>query len=67
MLLTGSLLFVALIGVGVAMVVLALGGPPPGAADGPWSLTALHVREDRYARGEIDRQDFEERRSTLQL
>ena len=58
--LLSSLLFVALIVVGVAMVVRALRGQ--GRAPSP---AALDVLESRYARAEIDRDEFEERRSTL--
>ncbi len=65
MLLIGSLLFVALIGVGVALVVRAFRGQPPGLADAPASPAALQILEDRYARGEIDWEEFAERRSTL--
>lgn len=62
--LLSSLLFVALIVVGVAMVVRALRGQGRAPADAP-SPAALDVLESRYARGEIDGDEFEERRSTL--
>ncbi len=65
MLFIGSLLFVALIGVGVAMLVRAFRGPPPDVADAPSSPAALQFLHDRYARGEIDREEFQERRSIL--
>ena len=59
-----SLLFVALIALGVAMVVRAFRGQARAAADAP-PADALGILESRYARGEIDRDEFEERRSTL--
>ena len=59
-----SLLFVALITVGVAMLVRAFRGQPRAAAGTP-SSDAFAVLQSRYARGEIDRDEFEERRSTL--
>ena len=65
MLLIGSLLFIALIVVGVAMVVRAFRGQRSDVADPRGSPVAMHILEDRYARGEIDREEFEERRVTL--
>lgn len=65
MMLIGSLLFVALIAAGVAMVVHALRGQPPRVVDAAPGQNALQILEDRYARGDIDREEFEERRSTL--
>ena len=62
--LLSSLLFVAVIVVGVAMVVCALRGQGRVAAGTP-SPAALDILESRYTRGEIDRDEFEERRSTL--
>jgi len=38
-------------------------GPPPGGA-GPTS--ALQILEERYARGEIDREEFLKRKADLQ-
>ena len=59
-----SLLFVALIAVGVVLVVRALRGQT-GAPSGAPAPDALGILQSRYARGEIDRDEFEERRSTL--
>ena len=61
----GSLLFVALIVVGVALLVRAMRERAAGVADPPASPAALQILEDRYARGEIDAEEYEERRSTL--
>ena len=62
--LLSSLLFVALIVVGVVMVVRAFRGERRAPANAP-SPGVLDILESRYARGEIDRDEFEERRSTL--
>ena len=59
-----SLLFVALIVVGIAMVVRALRGQRRAPTDAPYPA-ALDILGSRYARGEIDRDEFDERRSTL--
>lgn len=62
--LLASLLFVTLIAAGVAMVVRAVRGDRAAAAKNP-SVDALHILESRFTRGEIERDEFEERRSTL--
>lgn len=58
-----SLLFLALIAVGVVLVVRSFSrggqGPP---RDGS---RALDILDERFARGEIDQQEYEERRRTL--
>lgn len=66
-----SLLWAALLAVivvGVVLIVQAWWRPrersmrePTGEDQG----TALQILEDRYARGEIDQAEFEERRATL--
>ena len=58
----GSLLFLALVGGGVYLVVRAVGGSP-GAQGGE---TALDILKRRYARGEISKEEFEEKRQELQ-
>ncbi|MHB0981053.1 MAG: SHOCT domain-containing protein [Thermoleophilia bacterium] len=73
-----SLVFLAALVVGVILIVRALfaspsrgpewrpSGPPPvdrGYYEPP---SALRVLEERYARGEIDRQEFLERKNDLQ-
>ncbi len=71
----GSLLFIALMVVGIVYLVRALDlGRPAGrardatnvaprASDGEDS--ALRILRERYARGEIDRDEFDERRRAL--
>jgi len=61
----GMLLFLGLIV--VVIVVLARGvGSRAGAAESrPRDKTALDILNERYARGEIDRQEFEVKRNDL--
>jgi putative membrane protein len=54
-------------GVAVAVVVLLVRGLG-GAGSGNWTATRstpLEILRDRYARGEIDRTEFEERKGAL--
>jgi putative membrane protein len=62
-----SLLFVALLLGGIWLIGRAVKGGPPAAGGGigPSSPGALQVLEERFARGEIDRDEFEERRRVL--
>ncbi len=67
-----SLLFLALIVGGVWLLIRAIRSPDdrtrsgaPGASTGIGSSTALSILEERYARGEIDQDEFEERRRSL--
>lgn len=64
----GPLMMIVFIGVIVAVVVLlvrGLAGPAHHGA-GPSSRTdPLDILKERFARGEIDREDFEDRRRTL--
>jgi putative membrane protein len=55
------LVFLGLVAGGVWLVVRAVRGPS-GQPHG----SALQVFEERFARGEIDRDEFEERRRALQ-
>ena len=70
-----SLVFFAAVVIGVVLVVRALlanqspgaepgrGGPPPLRSYEP--PAALQILEERYARGEIERQEFLERKQDL--
>lgn len=59
-----SLLFLALIVVGVVLIVRSF---PHGEQAAPRSdgSRALDILDERFARGEIDQQEYEERRRTL--
>ncbi len=70
MMLLITLVFLALIVGGVYLLVRALRGEPHRSGyDGPDQTpprsNALSILEERYARGEIDREEFEERRRAL--
>lgn len=58
----GSLLFVALIVVGI---VLVLRQPPPGEPRGG-GTSARQILDERFARGEIDQEEYRRRRATLE-
>ncbi|MDP8959348.1 MAG: SHOCT domain-containing protein [Actinomycetota bacterium] len=59
-----SFLFLALVMVGGILLVRALWDrTSPGAPGG--GSSALRILEERFARGEIDREEFEERRRAL--
>lgn len=61
-----SLLFVALIIGGAWLAVRAFrGGSSASANQGVSGSAALQILEERFARGEIDRDEFEDRRRTL--
>jgi len=40
-------------------------GPPPAGLTGPTAADPLEVLRHRYARGEIDEEEYERRRKTL--
>ncbi len=63
----GPLVMIAFIALTVAVVVLVvrwLGGVGP--AQGAKPKAALEILEERFARGEIDKDEFEDRRRALQ-
>ncbi len=65
----GPLMMIAFIALTVAVVVLVvrwLGGGVGGPAQGPKPKAALEILEERFARGEIDKDEFEDRRRALQ-
>jgi putative membrane protein len=65
----GSLMMLLLLGAIVALIILAarwLGGSTSGGAGSmPAPRTSLDILKERFARGEIDKQEFEERRRLL--
>ena len=58
------LLFAVLLVVGVVVLIRAL--TDRGVGPGSRGSSAMEVLEERFARGEIDRDEFEERRRALQ-
>ncbi|NIA71213.1 SHOCT domain-containing protein [Pelagibius litoralis] len=64
----GPLMMIAFLAVVVVLVVLAIrwvSGAGHVAAAGAGRMSALDVLKDRFARGEIDKQEYEERRRVL--
>lgn len=57
------LLFAALLVIGIVVLVRSLGGVGAGTKS---TRSAMQILEERFARGEIDRDEFEERRRTLE-
>jgi putative membrane protein len=58
------ILFVALIVVAVVLLVRWLGGPSRWDGSAP-AKSALDILKERFARGEIDKQEYEEKRRIL--
>lgn len=64
----GPLMMVLFIAAIVVLVVLAfrwLGGAPPPTQSTPAGKTPLDILKERFARGEIDTAEFEERKRAL--
>lgn len=61
----GMLLFWGLIILGIVMLVRGFGGTSHASGSRPGPATALDIVAERYARGEIDRSEFEQKRSDL--
>lgn len=59
------LLFLALIVAGAVLVVRAFSDRSGPGHDRRGDREALRILEERYARGEMDREEFEERRRVL--
>lgn len=59
------LLFIAAIIALVVLVVRWLAGTSQGGPVQPPTKTPLDILQDRFARGEIDKEEFEERRRIL--
>ena len=58
------LVFLAFLVVGVVYLIRGL-GDRGGSGSGGSTSSALQILEERFARGEIDRDEFEERRKIL--
>jgi len=59
------ILFVALVALAVVIVVRSLGSGDRGSPAVP-ERTPLDILKERFARGEIDKEEFEERRRVLE-
>ncbi len=60
------IVFIAVVVVVVVLLVRWLGGPGHGGAlHSPPGKTSLDVLKERFAKGEIDKEEFEERRRVL--
>jgi len=58
------IVLVVAIGIGLVRWLFARGHRPPPGSPAP-RKNALDILEERYARGEIDKDEFEEKRKTL--
>ena len=60
----GMALFWVLVILGIVVLVRRVGGSSSSSSP-PLSKTALDILNERYARGEIDKQEFEEKKRDL--
>lgn len=65
------LIMIAVVAGVIVLIVLAVRGrggasSPPGAPPGGAQKTAIDILKERFARGEIDREEYEERRRLLE-
>jgi putative membrane protein len=61
----GMLLFWGLIIAAIVMLVRGFGAKSGGSEPGPREKTALDILGERYAKGEIDKAEFQEKRRDL--
>ena len=61
----GMLLFWGLIIAAIVALVRGFGARPGGSEPGQPAKTALDILRERYARGEIDKAEFEQKRGDL--
>ena len=60
-----SVFWLLVIGICVAVILAMVRGRNAGASDDSRSDSALRILEQRYARGEISKQEFEDKRRDL--
>jgi putative membrane protein len=60
-----TVLLVALVILGIRWLLRSLNSPSPGASSPTAEDAALAVLRERFARGEIDADEYEQRRRTL--
>lgn len=60
-----GLVWLVFLGLIVAGVVLAIRGSSEGASGGVRGRSALDILDERFARGEIEREEYEERKRVL--